>query len=305
MNERSELEKLFENAPKKNLGRTREVLDTRLEGEGLEGSDYILKEKESDRELAILNFLHDTEVGEQLLAQDGKMLAIKKIEGKSLDEAVRQIVATAPELITREVDLPPAQSGLFKPQKMTVKSLPREALFQNEKVRKLCIDYLAKLFFLLSNGILHNDIQATNVFVTKDNTVHFIDFGRSLIVRAPNSETITHGFLPQNLYLGFTQLQSLSPDFDVAMTNLQAQSKDGYRTLFEKIVPFLTDLYRKFEEEKIALAQRPQVLEKELGDNPDAFRSMLTALGVPIEISDEVYQQVLTSIDRYLGNNAA
>jgi|GEM_PF-6493255 len=243
--ENSPLDKAFQDQPKTEIGTKRDVWD--IPGETEQG-DIMLKERLSRQELAILKFLADLGISEELLSYDKHRLAIAKIHGG------------------------PPEAYFPKPG----------SLAEDENLSQFSSDYLAKLIFMSLQGIVHNDLKSVNMLVSdSDQRARFIDFGHSVIFGPAfnNFKPELRGeYNISQLSHGLDLIENLSPDLSSLKDNIWRRRAEASQ--------FFEQHYEQSNNLSVSLYERPALTEKQLkkGD----IMELLTSLGLPSAIAADV-----------------
>src|SRR3989338_5463405 len=244
-----DLGKVFKNTDKTNIGKTREVYKSK----GVESVGFIVKEKRSEEELQALRFLSEIGISEKLLIYDEKKLVLEQADGGYSQNYLKDLIHGNPDKIT-ESESTNTQSGpRLKITGWSKEYVPENAITKDERIRKFFVDYLSKLLFLILTGVLHNDIQISNIFVNKGGNVKFIDFGEVSIVDSTKElgAIVNKGII--NLFKGLELMQVLNPVFSESAEKIKGN---------EEVRNILRNLYTQYHQRNIRLANRIDVVEK-------------------------------------------
>jgi len=286
MKESFSIKKIFEDVPKKELGHNRHVLDF-----SLDDKDFILKETGGSatvEEVESLKFLNGLGIAENLLVYDNdRTLAIEKIDGDRFYDAKDSLIEDS--FFKKEEENIEKKFKFKQTKRIT---LDDRALIEDKNVRKFCVDYLSKMFFMILNGLIHNDLKSDNIMVDKNGRIIFIDFGQARILNYSNQIRS----IGNDLQLGFSLLENFNSIFRFLSKEFNSPVSETTTKFFSLV----DTVYKKFIEDKIKLCDRPFILEEEISKQPDFFLNIFISLGIPLEISTEINDKILDLIKQYL-----
>jgi serine/threonine protein kinase len=275
-----DLRNMFQDKDRLDLGNQREVWQI----DGQEGVDFIVKDKTSEDELQALLFLSDKGISEKLLMYDAKKLAFQKTKGVFIGDYLDDFVKAHP-LLQEESSANEVPGSKFKIKGVVTRSIPLEAVLENGEIRDFYIKYVSKLLFQVLAGVFHQDIKTDNVFVEKGGESIIIDYGQAALVPTEIETKYTiNAYIDiaiNDVLDGLGLLQKLNPYFgEIVIPSLRDN----------KTTSFFSDMYSKYQQDKITLQERPRIIREFIED--PRFLDFIKKLNIPEELASDIKAKV-------------
>lgn len=275
------------------LGKSRSVWKATYKEGMEEGKDFIVKARTSESELEALKYLYGLEVGETLLMSDQNSLVVKKEDGVRVDEFIDTILSKYKEK-TQESSQEESKSKI-KLLNSFKRDIPDDKLYEDEVAKKFAVELTSKNFFLLLNGIFHNDIKGDNVFASSNGSVKYIDFGQC---KTLGGKERSSGYYQHPVSKNLRDSIELLKHFGTQFKNLEDRLYSDIRYDQLNIGPLMTEVHNDYTKGIAPLKDRPAYLYNKILENPNILKQEIEFYGLEPKFNELLEKQLTELIKK-------